>query len=80
MKLSDAEILQLAALLNEQVTMRLNEYRVDSPDLLGHGLSMVDELPGILENCFVEVACLDEINKSIRVAQKTDAFRFQFGV
>ena len=74
------EIIQLATLLAAQAEPLLRPYKPDSPDLLGHVLSSLSELPGLLEVAFDEVDCLDELARESERAQKIIDFRFRLGV
>ena len=78
--LSPAEMIQLATVLIAQAIPLLKPQAPNSPELIGNVISMLDELPGQLEEAFAEVACLDRLDRETERNRALIAWRFRLGV
>jgi len=74
------ELIQLAQLLEKEATAMLLPYRGDSEALIGETVSLLGNLPGLLENCFDEVACLNELSRETKRAQYAARYPMLIGV
>ena len=78
--LSPAELVQLATVLMAQAMPLLMPQKPNSPELIGNVISMLDDLPGQLEEAFSEVVCLDRLDRETERNRALIAWRFRIGV
>lgn len=74
------ELIQLATLLEQEATAMLLPYRGDSEALIGETISLLGNLPGLLENSFDEAACIDELSRETKRAQYAARYPMLIGV
>lgn len=72
----EKELIQLATLLSGQLEQHLRRHRPDSPETIGHTLSIADELISSIEYAFDEARCLEEIAAEAERNRRRIALRY----
>ena len=67
--LSPHELIQMATLLHAHATPVLVPYRKDSPALMKHVLDLLEELPRMLEEAFLECDTISELERETERAR-----------